>query len=39
MTATNVKPEEVDMTMVQVSSEAATKTPSDLLYLDDLHVG
>jgi len=27
------------MTMVQASSEAATKTPSDRLYLDDLHVG
>ena len=27
------------MTIVQVSSEAATKTPSDQLYLDDLHVG
>ena len=27
------------MTMVQVSSEAATRTPSDQLYLDDLHVG
>jgi len=39
MTVTNVKPEEVDMTMVQVSSEAATKTRSNRLYLDDLHVG
>jgi acyl dehydratase len=27
------------MTIVQVSSEAATKTPSVQLYLDDLHVG
>jgi acyl dehydratase len=27
------------MTMVQVNSEAATKTRSDRLYLDDLHVG
>ena len=27
------------MIMAQVSSEAATKTPSDQLYLDDLHVG
>jgi acyl dehydratase len=39
MAVTNVKPEEVDMTIVQVSSEAATKTPSDQLYLDDLHIG
>ena len=27
------------MTMVQVNSEAATKTRSDQLYLEDLHVG
>ena len=27
------------MTMVQMSGEAATRTPSDHLYLDDLHVG
>src|SRR5258705_11291231 len=27
------------MTMVQLSSELATNTPSDQLYLDDLHVG
>ena len=27
------------MTMVQVSSEAATRAPRDQLYLDDLHVG
>jgi acyl dehydratase len=39
MAITTVKPEEVDMTMPQVRSEAATKTPSDRLYLDDLHVG
>jgi hypothetical protein len=39
MTVTNVKPEEADMAMVQVSSEFATRTPSDQLYLDDLHVG
>jgi acyl dehydratase len=39
MTVTNVKPEEVDMTMVQANSEAATKTRSDQLHLDDLHVG
>ena len=39
MTVTNVKPEVADMTMVQVSSEAATKARSDRLYLDDLHVG
>jgi acyl dehydratase len=37
MAITNVKPEEVDMAMVQMSSRAAT--PSDQLYLDDLHVG
>jgi hypothetical protein len=35
---TAVKPEE-NMTVTQVRSEAATKTPSDRLYLDDLHVG
>jgi acyl dehydratase len=39
MAVTNIKPEEVDMTTVQVSSEAATRTSSDQLYLDDLHVG
>jgi acyl dehydratase len=39
MAVTNVKAEEVDKTTVQVSSEAATRTPSDQLYLDDLHVG
>src|SRR4029450_10950911 len=39
MTVSNVKPEEVDMTMVQVNREAATKTRSDQLHLDDLHVG
>ena len=27
------------MTMAQVNSEAATRTSSDQLYLDDLHVG
>jgi acyl dehydratase len=27
------------MTMVQVSSEAATRAPPDQFYLDDLHVG
>lgn len=27
------------MTTVQVSSEVVTKTPSNQLYLDDLHVG
>jgi acyl dehydratase len=37
--AITVKPEEVDMTMTQGRSEAATKTQSDRLYLDDLHVG
>jgi hypothetical protein len=39
MATTTVKPEEVDMIMTQVHSEAATKNPSDRLYLDDLHVG
>jgi acyl dehydratase len=39
MAVTNIKPEEVDMTTVQMSSEAATRTSSDQLYLDDLHVG
>ena len=39
MAFTNVKPEEVDMITVQVSSEAATRTPPERLYLDDLHVG
>jgi acyl dehydratase len=39
MAITTVKPEEVDMTTTQVRSEAATKTPSDRLYLDDLPVG
>jgi acyl dehydratase len=39
MAVTNVKPEEVDMITVQMSSEAATRTSSDQLYLDDLHVG
>jgi acyl dehydratase len=39
MAVTNIKPEEVDMTTVQVSSEAATGTLSDQLYLDDLYVG
>jgi acyl dehydratase len=39
MAVTNIKPEEVDMTTVQVSSEAATKTRSDQLHLDDLYVG
>jgi acyl dehydratase len=39
MTVTNVKPEEVDMTMVQANSEAANKTRSDQMHLDDLHVG
>src|SRR5712675_2525198 len=39
MAITTVKPEEVDMTMTQVRSEAATETPSGRLYLDDLHVG
>jgi acyl dehydratase len=33
MIVTNIKPEEVDMTTAQVSSEAATRTPSDQLYL------
>jgi acyl dehydratase len=39
MAVTDVKPEEIDMTMVRVSGEAATRTSSDQLYLDDLHVG
>jgi len=39
LAVTNVKPEEVDMTMLQMSSEAANRTSSDQLYLDDLHVG
>jgi hypothetical protein len=39
MAVTNVKLEEVDKTAVQVSSEAATRTQSDRLYLDDLHIG
>jgi acyl dehydratase len=39
MAITTDKPEEVDMTITQVRSEAATKTPSGRLYLDDLHVG
>jgi acyl dehydratase len=39
MAVTNVRSEEVDMTTVQVNSEAATKTRSEELYLDDLHVG
>jgi len=33
MAVTNVKPEEVDMTMLQMSSEAANRTSSDQLYL------
>jgi acyl dehydratase len=39
MAVTNIKAEEVDMTMVQVSTEAAASTASEQLYLDDLHVG
>jgi acyl dehydratase len=39
MAVTNIKAEEVDMTMVQVSSEAAASTAPEQLYLDDLHVG
>jgi acyl dehydratase len=39
MAVTNITPKEVDMTTVQVSSGAATRTPSGRLYLDDLHVG
>jgi len=39
MAVTNINAEEVDMTMVQVSSEAATRAPRDQLYLDDLPVG
>jgi acyl dehydratase len=31
--------EEVDMTIAQVRSEAASSSPSDRLYLDDLRVG
>jgi acyl dehydratase len=39
MAITTVKPKEADMTTTEVPSEAATKTPSDRLYLDDLYVG
>jgi acyl dehydratase len=39
MATTAVKHEEADMTITQVRSEAPSSSPSNLLYLDDLHVG